>query len=148
MCFHQRTRPEHYEQFWPSVAVALPGGEKFHMLGLAAICWAIWKARNRACFEKKLIKNPIEIIFSACALMHYWAGLYPEETQRLIKKGVDLMMKTTIKLIGSKEQPQGVPALQGGGMKQPGVMKTRRRTRYRTAGGLSCLSSLEYVFCC
>jgi hypothetical protein len=39
--------------------------------------WAIWKNRNKACFEKKLIKNPLEIIFHAsCPLMQYWTGLY------------------------------------------------------------------------
>jgi hypothetical protein len=33
--------------------------------GLAS-CWAIWKLRNKACFEKKMIKNLIEQIrFSA-----------------------------------------------------------------------------------
>jgi hypothetical protein len=148
MCLHQRTRPKHYEQFWPWVAVALPGGEKFHMLGLAAICWAIWKARNRACFEKKLIKNPIEIIFSACALMHYWAGLYPEETQRLIKEGVDLMMKTAIKLIGSKERPHGVPALQGGGHEATRGDEDEEKDKMQDCRRTKLPSSLEYVFCC
>jgi hypothetical protein len=51
------------------------------MLGVAAICWAIWKARNKTCFEKKRIKNPIEIIYSTCSFMHYWIGLYQEDTQ-------------------------------------------------------------------
>jgi hypothetical protein len=37
------------------------------MLGLSVICWATWKSRNMACFEKKLLKNPCEIIFSAYA---------------------------------------------------------------------------------
>jgi hypothetical protein len=112
-CFHQATRPLSYDQFWVWVTSALPGGEGFHMLGLAAISWAIWKARNRACFEKKLIKHPIEIIFSACTFMQYWAGLYPEEAQRLIRDGVDLMMTTAIKLIESKRTRQGLPAIQG-----------------------------------
>jgi hypothetical protein len=33
---------------------ALPGGDKVFMLGLDAICWAIWKAKNKAYFEKKI----------------------------------------------------------------------------------------------
>jgi hypothetical protein len=68
-CFHQTTRPLNYDQFWVWVTSSLPGGESFHMLGLAAISWEIWKARNRVCFEKKLIKHPIEIIFSTYAFM-------------------------------------------------------------------------------
>jgi HJR/Mrr/RecB family endonuclease len=62
------------------------------MFGLAAICWATWKSHNRACFEKKSIKNPCEIIFSACVFMYYWAGLYPEEAQKVINAKVDVMM--------------------------------------------------------
>jgi hypothetical protein len=47
------------------------------MLGLLAICWVIWKTRNKICFEKKFIKNPCEIICPAYAFMRYWLGLYP-----------------------------------------------------------------------
>lgn len=40
-----------------------------------AICWAIWKARNKACFDKKkVIQNLVEIICPT--LMRFWAGLY------------------------------------------------------------------------
>jgi hypothetical protein len=56
ICFGQNTGPSSYEQ---------SGG------GLAAICWPIWKDRNSACFEKKNIKNPVDIIFSACSFMRY-----------------------------------------------------------------------------
>jgi hypothetical protein len=71
VCFHQKTRPSNYEQFWIWISNALPGGEALHMLGLAAVCWAIWKVRNVAYFEKKLIKDPSEILFSACSYMRY-----------------------------------------------------------------------------
>jgi hypothetical protein len=46
------------------------------MLGVAAVCWAMWKCCNRVCFEKKIIKNPGEIVFAACAFIWYGAGLY------------------------------------------------------------------------
>jgi hypothetical protein len=39
--------------------------------GLAAICWAIWKARNKACFEKIFHNNPIELIYHSVAFMTY-----------------------------------------------------------------------------
>jgi len=29
-------------------------GGKYHMVGLAAVCWALWRARNNVCFEKKI----------------------------------------------------------------------------------------------
>jgi hypothetical protein len=74
-----------------------------YMLGLSVVCWAIWRARNDICFEKKEFKNPIVIIYSTCTFMYYWPGLYPEDTQKLINDGVDLMMKTSIKLLGRKD---------------------------------------------
>jgi hypothetical protein len=49
-----------------------------------------------------VLKNLIEIILSACAIMCYWAGLYSESSQKMIKDGVNLMMKTAIRLIGSQ----------------------------------------------
>jgi hypothetical protein len=37
----------------------------------------MWKVRNRACFEKKLIKSSADIICYACSLK-YWVGLQKE----------------------------------------------------------------------
>lgn len=31
----------------------MKGGKKFHMVGLAAMCWGLWKARTDICFENK-----------------------------------------------------------------------------------------------
>jgi hypothetical protein len=79
ICFQQPTRPRSYSQYWPWIKQALPGGENVALFGFAAVCWAIWKAQNRACFDKKkLIKNPSEIIYSTCMFMKYWADLYAD----------------------------------------------------------------------
>jgi hypothetical protein len=71
--------------------------------------------RNNACFDKKLIKNPIEILILACAFMCYWTGRYPEDTQKMIQEGVGLMMKTVIKIMGTSEGAPSVTAILGGG---------------------------------
>jgi hypothetical protein len=47
ICFNQSDRPNSYEQYWLWIKKALPRGENFHMLGVAAFYWAIWKGRNR-----------------------------------------------------------------------------------------------------
>jgi hypothetical protein len=52
-CFGQKQRPTCHDQFWLWVRGALPRGKSVYMLGLVAICWAIWKTRNAVCFEKK-----------------------------------------------------------------------------------------------
>jgi hypothetical protein len=40
-----------------------------------------------------------EILFYAIALMRYWAGLHPEQTQQMIDVGVNLMMKMAMRLV-------------------------------------------------
>jgi hypothetical protein len=62
--------------------------KNIHIIGVAAICWAVWKARNKLCFEKILINSPKDIICHACALMNVWAGLRKKELQDLIREGV------------------------------------------------------------
>jgi hypothetical protein len=69
-----------YAQFWQWILRALQGGEDAYMLGLSAICWAIWKARNNICFDKKIIRRSCNLIFLACASMNYWSGLYSVDT--------------------------------------------------------------------
>jgi hypothetical protein len=64
------------------------------MLGLAVICWAIWKTRNVVFFEKKISRNPLEILCSTCVFMRYWIGLYPKVTKEVINEGVDLMLES------------------------------------------------------
>jgi hypothetical protein len=112
ICFHQNSRPLSFTQYWDWIPLALPGGDRVYMVGLAAVCWAIWKGRNKTCFEKKQIKNPGEILFAACAFLRYWAGLQNEETRQLINSGVDLMMRTAMKLLSKKEGPKPVMAIQ------------------------------------
>jgi hypothetical protein len=59
--------PTSISQCWEWCKLWLPLGKKFHVWGVSAVCWAIWKARNRACFDG----NPIEIICHAAALMRF-----------------------------------------------------------------------------
>jgi hypothetical protein len=41
-------------------------------------------------------------MFCVCVYMRYWAGLYPVVTKEVIEERVDLMLQTTIKLLGKK----------------------------------------------
>jgi hypothetical protein len=43
-------------------------------------------------------------MYSACALMRYWAGLYPEATQHAINEGVGMMIRTAIKFLGKQDK--------------------------------------------
>jgi hypothetical protein len=94
VCFHQTIRPNSYGQYWAWVRSALPGGQEVYVLGLAAICWTTWKAKNRTCFDKKSIKSPMDVLFSACVFLQYWIGLYAEGMWLLIKAGVKTLFST------------------------------------------------------
>jgi hypothetical protein len=46
-------RPSSFDQFWIWVDRYLHKHKKIHMVGLSAICWAVWKSRNAIHFDKK-----------------------------------------------------------------------------------------------
>ena len=92
VCFGASNVPRYLNQCWEWCEKWLPLGEKFHTLGIAAVCWAIWKARNKLCFEGKLILNPISIVCHACTLMSYWAGLYAGMDREALEEGINTIM--------------------------------------------------------
>ena len=75
LAFGAHSRPSNFSQYFCWVAKLLPRRTNLHVVLVAALCWALWKLRNRACFDLKLIKNPVEIICYACSFLKYWAGL-------------------------------------------------------------------------
>jgi hypothetical protein len=93
LCFGANNIPRNLDQSWNWCEKWLPFGRKFHLCGIAAVCWAIQKARNKACFEKIIIKDPIQIIYHICALMKYWAGLYCEADKEQLEDGVNTMLQ-------------------------------------------------------
>jgi hypothetical protein len=46
--------------------------------------------------------------------MFYWAGLYSEETQAVIRSGVDTMMRTAYMIPGGRARPTAVLRIAGG----------------------------------
>jgi hypothetical protein len=51
ICFGANNVPNSISQCWNWSEKWLPGGNKFHSLGIAAILWAIWKYRNKVYFK-------------------------------------------------------------------------------------------------
>jgi len=57
------------------VKTYMPLAGKFHLfVGLAAICWPLWKTRNNICYDKKMIRST-EIICSVSSFISFWAEL-------------------------------------------------------------------------
>jgi hypothetical protein len=46
-------RPSNIDRYWLWVQGILPPAPNMHTVGLAAVCWAIWRTRNSVCFENK-----------------------------------------------------------------------------------------------
>jgi hypothetical protein len=86
------TRPGSFSQFFWWFPQFVPASRNTQIAGFAAICWAIWKIRNKACFENKLISSPLDLISYAVVFMNYWAGLHGEKDAEDIRAGADGLM--------------------------------------------------------
>ena len=108
--------PKSLTQFKRWINKLLPGGGTIHTFGLAAICWATWKRRKRACFDNKMITNPVEILIQACAFMTYWTGLYNAEFQEKLLDGVKVLLSCAHRVLaqqGTKTSLLQLPAPSG-----------------------------------
>ena len=97
-CLGGNNIPLSLNQCWAWCDRWLPHGKKFHLWCVSAICWAIWKARNKACFEGKIIKSPTEIVCHASALMRFWTGLFPEMDRDMLIDGANTMLKVATEI--------------------------------------------------
>lgn len=88
--------PNNRLQYYSWCYYFLPGGEKFYIVSLAAITWAIW---NGVTFECKMIKTPFEISFSACSFLIYRVGLQKEGGTKVLRTGAELLHSNTINLM-------------------------------------------------
>jgi hypothetical protein len=80
--------------------------EKFHALGIVAICYAIWKTRNNVCFEGKTVTSLISIICYACSLMEYWVDLFLDDDKDQLVAGANTMLKIALQLVGKEAKVQ------------------------------------------
>ena len=99
--------PNNAWQYYVWCNMFLPNGAKFFTVGLAAVTWAIWLARNRATFEKKLIKSPFEIVYSACSFLLYWAGLQAGEDIKQLRAGAEMIRNGTMLLMRACDMSKG-----------------------------------------
>ena len=113
------SRPTCFTQYFWWIANLLPVGTNIHILGIAAFCWAIWKTRNRACFEKKYISSPLELICYMCAFLRYWAGLQKENGKQIVEEGARCIQDFATKMQKTKS-PRLQIAKEGESMEEAG----------------------------
>jgi hypothetical protein len=58
-CIGATNIPTSFNQSWKWCERWIPSGKQFYVFGIAAVCWSIWKMRNRICFDgKKTQQSP------------------------------------------------------------------------------------------
>jgi hypothetical protein len=89
-------RPICFTRYFWWIADRLPGRTNLHVICVAALCWAIWKTRNRACFDGKTLSNPVELICYMCVFLRYWAGLQNEGDKGILNEGAARLQQAAI----------------------------------------------------
>ena len=70
-CFGANNTSRDCRQYKQWIRKWLPDGHNVYHFNFAAVCWAIWKCRNKAVFDAKLIRHPAEILLHSYAFMNY-----------------------------------------------------------------------------
>ena len=89
-------RPGSFPQFWVWANKFMPCHKKLHMIGLAAICWALWLTRNAISFERKKCRSLTEIICLAVSFISYWAGLQNPSFKMVLEAGTEALKNTAL----------------------------------------------------
>jgi hypothetical protein len=63
------------------------------MVGLAAMCWAIWVTHNKFTFDGYVLRTPLEIVFTLCSFLMYWPGLQNAGIKDQVMEGTKKLMK-------------------------------------------------------
>ena len=102
------TRPTCFTQFFWWIAKILPFRTNVHVVCIASLCWAIWKLRNRACFEGKLISSPVEMVCYMCVFMRHWAGLQKKnEDKVMLEEGADRLQQVALEAYARMSSSRG-----------------------------------------
>jgi predicted transcriptional regulator len=65
------------EQCWTWLNCNLYNAKEIGIIGVSAICRALWKARNKVCFENIAINSSVEIV--SCVCVDYEMGRFKQE---------------------------------------------------------------------
>ena len=67
---------------------------KLILVGVAALCWAIWRCRNDICFNNVRYTFFLQALFRGAYWLRFWALLQPAGTQELLRS-VSKNLETT-----------------------------------------------------
>ena len=63
-------------------------------MGVATICWAIWRCRNDIIFNKSKVNSILQVIFRETYWFRFWAQLQREEHAKDAFSGLSRLLET------------------------------------------------------
>ena len=70
-------------------------------MGIAAVCWAIWRCRNDIIFNKIKINSILQVIFRGTYWLRFWAQLQREEqvknTLSVMSRNIEIVALDLVK---------------------------------------------------
>ena len=145
-CFGANNTPRDCRQYKQWIRKWLPDGHNVYHFNFAAVCWAIWKCRNKAVFDAKLIRHPAEILLHSYAFMNYWAGLYTSDFQGRLLDGVKTLLACAHKVLAQQAggATRGVAAVvacrsrRSGGLMLQNSKKKKERNKFVRVNYVCC----------
>ena len=101
-CLGTGTTPRNSKQYKIRISRWLPEEQNVHHFDFEAVCWAIWKCRNRVVFDAKLIRHLAEILLHSCAFMNYWVGDYNSDFQGRLLERVKVLLACADKVLAQQ----------------------------------------------
>ena len=70
-------------------------------MGVAAVCWAIWRCRNDIIFNKIKVNLILQVIFRETYWLRFWAQLQRDEqaknTLAVLSKNIEIIAMELVK---------------------------------------------------
>ena len=89
------TCPNNIWQYFSWCYVFLPDGESFTHLCLQPCAGLYGIAETKLPLNKKKLKTPFAVIYSACGFISYWAGMMKEEDRAMMEWGSKMLKAST-----------------------------------------------------
>jgi hypothetical protein len=68
------------------------------LVGLAALCWALWISRNDMVFQKSQNKSILQVMFRGTFWIRSWSILSKEDGRSILKEGCRMLQTVALEI--------------------------------------------------